>query len=77
MTRKDLYTAIAEKLSGQRGAAMRATLQQSIFSDLFRPRLSEEEFASQLLEAERDLSKAFQRFFQQVQERPRTWGFPN
>ena len=76
-TRRDLYSAIARKIGGPRGTVIRATLQQSIFNDVFRARVSDEEFAAQLADAERDRSKAFQRFFQIVRQNPRSWGQPN
>jgi hypothetical protein len=78
-TKKDLYAAIAQKIGGHRGAAMRATLQQSILDDLFRSRMSEAEFAVQLKRAENDLSSAFIRFFEIVKARNRSlsWGGRN
>ena len=78
-TKRDLYAAIARKIGGHRGAVMRATLQQSILEDLFRSRISEADFASQLKEAERDLPEAFHRFFEIVKAKNRTlsWGGSN
>jgi hypothetical protein len=68
-TKRDLYNAIADKIGGERGKRMRECFQQSPFKDLLNEEISDEDFASHLKKAERDLPKAFAHLEEMARER--------
>jgi hypothetical protein len=76
-TRRDLLYAIAKKIGGERGKRMRELVRHSPFRDLLDRPLSDEEFADQLDNAERDLPAVLANLERLGPEKPGTWGFPN
>ncbi|HVU32101.1 MAG TPA: hypothetical protein VHE61_01615 [Opitutaceae bacterium] len=76
-TRKDLLLAIADRIGGERGRRMREAVQHSGCLDLMDRELSDEEFAAQLENAERDLPKLLGMLENMGPEQPGSWGFPN
>ena len=74
-TKRDLYLLVASKIGGTQGHCMRATLRQYMYGALFREKLTEDEFASQLRQAEVDLPYACAQFFQVVQEKAGSFSF--
>lgn len=76
-TRRDLLRVIARKIGGERGRRMREALHHCEESGFLDRPLSEEEFASQLENAERDLPRVMASLENLGPEDPGTWGFPN
>ncbi len=76
-TRRDLLLAIADKIGGERARRMREAVRQARYDPHLERPISDEEFASQLEKAERDLPTALASFENLGPEDPGTWGFPN
>ena len=76
-TRRQLLYAIADKIGGERGKRMRELVKHSQFHALLDRTLTDEEFAAQLENAERDLPSVLESFERLGPEAPGTWGFPN
>jgi hypothetical protein len=76
-TRRDLLYAIADKIGGERGKRMRELIKHSAFRDLLDRPLTDEDFADQLNNAERDLPAVLSNLEWLGPEQPGTWGFPN
>jgi hypothetical protein len=75
-TRRDLLLAIAERIGGERGRRMRDAVRNSAFAHLLDRPLTEEEFTTQLANAERDLPAALETF-EDLGPEVHSWGFPN
>lgn len=79
-TRRDLLIAIAKKVGGERGRRMREALEQCDFSGLLDRPITDQEFAQQLKNAERELPGVLASNADDQtpgREEPGTWGFPN
>ncbi len=76
-TRRDLLNAIADKIGGERGKRMRELVKHSAFRDLLDRELTDEDYADQLNNAERDLPMVLANLERLGPEKPGTWGFPN
>lgn len=75
-TRRDLLYAIADKIGGERGKRMREAVRKTRFPELLDRPMTDEEFATQLRNAERDLPQVLASL-ETLRESPGTWGFPN
>ncbi len=76
-TRRDLLYAIADKIGGERGKRMREAVRKTGFPELLDRPMTDEEFATQLINAERDLPMILANLEKLPPESPGTWGFPN
>jgi hypothetical protein len=72
-TNRDLFLAVARTVDGERSACIVTTLRQSEYADIFAVKISEEEFAARLQEAEREPTVAFRRLYEPIQERTKSW----
>ena len=75
-TRRDLLYAIAERLGGERGRRMRDAIKHSAFADLLDRTMTDEEYATQLANAETDLPRVLANL-EELGPELRTWDFPN
>jgi hypothetical protein len=75
-TRRDLLYAIAERIGGERGRRMRDAIKHSAFGHLLDRPMTEEQYETQLANAEQDLPGVLANL-EELGPEFRSWGFPN
>jgi hypothetical protein len=75
-TRRDLLNAIADRIGGERGRRMRDAVKHSAFADLLDRPMTDEQYETQLANAEHDLPRVLKNL-EELGPELRSWGFPN
>jgi hypothetical protein len=75
-TRRDLLNAIADRIGGERGRRMRDAVKHSAFADLLDRPMTDEQYETQLTNAEHDLPRVL-KDLEELGPELRSWGFPN
>lgn len=75
-TRRDLLNAIATRIGGERGRRMRDAVKHSAFGELLDRPMTDEEYETQLANAEHDLPRVLANL-EELGPEFRSWGFPN